>query len=114
MMLSYTLLVVPVYDVVRVSLVRLSHGAPIFQADKNHIHHKLMRSGLNQHQALICILSLAVAYTLLNLILWQFCTFSVIILIDIIVWMLFHYILNQAITRHGNQVYLANTKTPTT
>ena len=73
-----------------------------------------MRSGLNQHQALICILSLAVAYTLLNLILWQFCTFSVIILIDIIVWMLFHYILNQAITRHGNQVYLANTKTPTT
>ena len=114
MMLSYTLLVVPVYDVVRVSLVRLSHGAPIFQADKNHIHHKLMRSGLNQHQALICILSLAVAYTLLNLILWQFCNFSVIILIDIIVWMLFHYILNQAITRHGNQVYLANTKTPTT
>lgn len=108
MMLSYTLLIVPVYDVVRVSLVRMCHGAPIFQADKNHIHHKLMRAGMNQHQALLSILSLAVGYMLLNLLLWSFCNLSVIIVVDIVVWMIFHWLLNKVILRRGNAVYQAN------
>ena len=108
MVLAYTLLIVPVYDVVRVSLVRLRHGVPVFRADKNHIHHKMMRAGLTQHQALLAILGLAAAYTLLNLLLWQVCSFSIIVGIDIVVWLLFHLVLNKAIVRRGNTVYLPN------
>lgn len=108
MMLAYSLLVVPVYDVVRVSLLRLIHGDNIFQADKNHIHHKLIRAGLNQHQALLSILVLAVLFCILNILLWPLCNFSFIVVIDIVVWLLFHIFLNKAILRNGNNPYQAN------
>lgn len=109
MMLAYSLLIVPVYDVVRVSLVRLRHGVPIFCADKNHIHHKLMRAGLTQHQTLLSILALAFSFTLLNVLLWQVCNLSLIVAVDIVVWLIFHLLVNRGIARRGNAVYLANT-----
>ena len=67
-----------------------------------------MRAGMNQHQALLSILSLAVGYMLLNLLLWSFCNLSVIIVVDIVVWMIFHWLLNKVILRRGNAVYQAN------
>lgn len=110
MMLSYTLLIVPVYDVVRVSLVRLRHHAHIFRADKNHIHHKLMRAGLSQHQTLLCILALAVFFLVVNLLLWQVLNLSIIICCDILLWCVFHHFINRAIVSRGEAIYLVNTE----
>jgi len=106
LLLSLTLLVVPVFDVVRVSLVRIAHHKPIFRADKNHIHHKLMRTGQTQHQALACILLLALFYIGLNLLLRNHLPLTLIIVIDVVVWVLFHFVLNRAIGRAGGQVFL--------
>lgn len=108
MMLACSMLVVPVFDVVRVTLIRIYHRKPIFQADKNHIHHKLMRAGLTQHQALLCILGLAIFYITFNLLLWQFCYMSVMVLADIIVWLLWHAMFNHRITAQGQPVFLEN------
>ena len=111
MMLGYSFVVVPVYDVVRVSLVRLIHHVHIFSADKNHIHHKLMRTGLSQHQALITILALALFYIGLNITLWNIINdMTFIVIADIAVWILFHWVINRTIVRHGESVYLANTE----
>ena len=110
MMLAYSLLIVPVYDVVRVSLVRMRHKVPIFRADKNHIHHKLLRTGQNQHQVLACILLLAIAYIAINIILWPMCDMSTLVLIDIAVWLAFHMCINLAIRKNGQQVYLTNSE----
>ena len=107
MVLAYTLLIVPVFDVVRVSLVRIRHHKPIFNADKNHIHHKLMRTGLNQHQALICILALALFYSLLNYVLNEYFFLSTIVLVDIAVWIIFHQVVNCCIRAKGEPVFLA-------
>ena len=76
--------------------------------NKNHIHHKLIRAGLNQHQALLSILVLAVLFCILNILLWPLCNFSFIVVIDIVVWLLFHIFLNKAILRNGNNPYQAN------
>jgi UDP-N-acetylmuramyl pentapeptide phosphotransferase/UDP-N-acetylglucosamine-1-phosphate transferase len=78
-----TLLFVPTADVVRVTLFRLRHHKPIFDADKNHIHHKLMRTGLSQHQTLVCILSLAVWYIVMNGLLYMVLQPTFIVIIDI-------------------------------
>ncbi len=110
MMLAYTLLVVPVFDVVRVSVVRMRHKAHIFRADKNHIHHKLMRAGFSQHQTLIVILAMALAFTAINLFLWQFTSFSIIVLIDIVAWCACHVLINRAIVKRGEAVYLVTTE----
>ena len=106
MMLAYTLLIVPTFDVVRVSLVRLFHRKPIFKADKNHIHHKLMRAGLNQHQTLLCILGLAVSLVIVNLLLIKTVFFSVIVIVNILLWILFNMIVNYRIKRQMLPVFV--------
>ena len=110
MMLSCSLLVVPVFDVVRVSLVRFVHRSSMFDADKNHIHHKLMRAGLTQHQTLVAILALALFYIVLNLLLWQVMRMSLLVVCDIVVWLLWHAALNRAIRARGLEVYVAPQK----
>jgi len=82
-LLSVTLLLIPTFDVFRIIIVRLLHRKPLFKADKNHIHHKLMRLGMTQHQALIFILGLAVAYVALNLLLFPAVSITCIVLIDV-------------------------------
>lgn len=106
LMLPYTLLIVPVFDVVRVILVRLYHRKPLFDADKNHIHHKLMRTGLNQHKALVVILCLALFYTVVNILLAKYCYFTIVIIVDIAVWIVFHTAVNIQIKRHGQKPFV--------
>ena len=97
--LAYSLLVVPVFDVVRVVLHRLRTRRPLFSADKNHIHHKLMRLGMTQHQALIFILALAIAYVTINLLLFPLVSITGIVLIDVATFTLFQLLLTRKVER---------------
>ena len=106
LLLSYTFLIVPVFDVVRVILIRMIHKKPIFNADKNHIHHKLMRLGLSQHQTLISILSTALFFILINIALKSVASSTVIVGIDIVLWVCMNYFINKAIVKNGQKIYL--------
>ena len=101
---SYTLLIVPVFDVVRIILYRLRHGASIFSPDKNHIHHKVMRAGFSQHQALGIIVSLALAFILINLTVYKYLDYTLTVLLDIVIYIVFNLCLNAAIKRKGINV----------
>jgi UDP-N-acetylmuramyl pentapeptide phosphotransferase/UDP-N-acetylglucosamine-1-phosphate transferase len=89
-----TLLFVPTADVVRVTFYRLFHHQPLFRADKNHIHHKLMQAGLSQHQALITILTLAVLFIVINSLLYYYTTPTLIVLIDVLTYCIFNVYIN--------------------
>ena len=111
MVLAYTLLIVPVFDVVRVSLVRIAHHRPIYNADKNHIHHKLMRTGLSQHQTLLCILAMALGFILVNCILNQVNFYlSVIVFLDVILWIAVNMLINRRLRLKGQPVFLDEKK----
>lgn len=103
--LANSLLIVPALDVVRVSMVRLRHKQPMFKADKNHIHHKLMRAGLDQHQTLLALVCLTFVFIVLNLVLRHFVSLTIIVAIDLLVWLVFHVILNKIITKRGMSVF---------
>lgn len=92
-----SLLFVPTADVVRVSLYRLRHHYPLFKADKNHIHHKLMRSGLTQHQTLTFILVLAVFYAVINFYLYGVMPSTLILLVNIMLYCFINMYINQYI-----------------
>ena len=92
-----TLLIVPTADVVRVTLFRLRHHKPLFDADKNHIHHKLMRAGLNQHQALVCIVGLATWYIVMNGLLYMVIPTTAIVLVDIVLYCIVNLCINRKI-----------------
>lgn len=66
----YTLLIVPVADVVRVTVERKARRVPIFKADKSHIHHVIMKAGFTMRQTLVIILSLFAFFCLLNALLY--------------------------------------------
>ena len=91
-------------------IVRTLHHKPIFSADKNHIHHKLLRTGLNQHQALIVILVLALCFIVLNISLFFFTDITLIIAIDVVCYILFHQVLNQRLKAQGQDVFSMNPK----
>lgn len=92
--MPYTLLIVPIFDALRVSLVRMFHLVSPFKADKRHIHHKFIRAGLSQHQALLCIVALAVAYIVLNCLLLKVADNTTVFIADVLLYITLNLALN--------------------
>ena len=55
-------LTVPIFDTIRVCLTRIKQHRSPFQPDKNHIHHLLLRTGLNHIQTTCVLLSVSVVF----------------------------------------------------
>ena len=91
LLIPYSLFIVPVFDLVRVALTRMFAGEPMFRADKRHIHHILMSTGLTMHQTLAVILMLVGGFIGLNLLLDRLCgvPFTVIFLLNVTLFILF-------------------------
>ena len=56
------ILTVPVFDTLRVILTRLKQHKSPFQPDKNHIHHLLLKTGLNHIQTTCVLLSVSLLF----------------------------------------------------
>lgn len=55
-------LTVPIFDTIRVSLTRIKQHRSPFNPDKNHIHHLLLRTGLNHLQTTGVLLTVSVLF----------------------------------------------------
>ena len=97
LLIPYSLVIVPVFDVVRVSLYRLRKGLGIFTPDKSHIHHRLMACGISQRKALLSILGLAVGFFVINLIAFPYVGITMVVIIDVVLWVAFHMFLSKKI-----------------
>ncbi|HUW92477.1 MAG TPA: MraY family glycosyltransferase [Bacteroidales bacterium] len=73
---SIAILIVPLFDTLRVFVLRLKHGRSPFRADNRHVHHILLRAGCTHRQAtlylsLTNIIIIAIAFLLDHIgILW--------------------------------------------
>lgn len=99
LMLAYTMLIVPCFDVVRVVIVRLRLGQPLFKADKRHIHHKLLRCGLSQHGTLVVILLLQAFFVFINMLMWCPLGMTGMVVVDILAYVAFHLTLDHVARR---------------
>ncbi|WP_424963033.1 glycosyltransferase family 4 protein [Ekhidna sp.] len=54
---SLALFALPVYDTLRVILIRIFTGKPPLSPDRNHIHHVLLKLGLNHSQSTLSLVS---------------------------------------------------------
>ena len=86
-------LTVPIFDTIRVSLTRIKHHCSPFQPDKNHIHHLLLRTGLNHIQTTCVLLSVSVLFIALailgrnwNMWILLICDFSIATALTLILW----------------------------
>jgi len=61
-------LLVPLFDTMRVVLTRIKKGVSPFQPDKNHIHHLLLKIGLKHRQVTFVLLIISLAFICLGII----------------------------------------------
>ena len=94
MVLAFTTMLVPLLDVVRVVGHRLRNKKNPFLPDKNHIHHKLLRCGLKVSMVMVSICMLSLMFILINVALIGDINITYILGIDIVVWIVFHLILD--------------------
>lgn len=90
MVVVFSLLMVPCFDVVRVMIGRIRHHRNPFMPDKTHIHHKFLAMGMSHRMAMVTILFVASFFVLLNLSLVRFVNVNLIVLLDVVLWTLMH------------------------
>ncbi len=98
-----SVLLIPCLDVVRVVLRRYRDNQPLFKADKNHFHHKLLAMGLTKHQALLVIVFCNILFIIVNYILSGAIPILCMLLIDIAIWTIMHIFITAKV-RRKNQI----------
>lgn len=83
---AFSTLIVPMFDVIRVILVRARNHKGLFEADRNHIHHKFLDMGFSTRKAMIYILAMALFFSSLNIILIYVMDNNILLLSDIVAW----------------------------
>jgi UDP-N-acetylmuramyl pentapeptide phosphotransferase/UDP-N-acetylglucosamine-1-phosphate transferase len=84
---------VPIFDTIRVSITRIKKHKSPFAPDKNHIHHLLLRTGLNHIQTTCVLLSVSLIFIALGIIgrnwnIWllMLADFGLATLLTLILW----------------------------
>jgi len=79
--IAVAILVVPIFDSLRVFCIRILKGTSPFKGDRNHIHHRLERIGLKPNQIVIASLALNVVILVATISLQRLGNFTLIFLI---------------------------------
>jgi UDP-N-acetylmuramyl pentapeptide phosphotransferase/UDP-N-acetylglucosamine-1-phosphate transferase len=59
--LTITILIGPVFDTLRVFIIRIWNGKSPFEPDRNHIHHRMLKLGLTHLQTTLCLCAINLA-----------------------------------------------------
>ena len=97
---AFSMLLVPSFDVIRVMIHRFRRHKNIFEADNSHIHHKLLMLGLSHKVAMISILVVSMFFVVMNLVLLKVMNINIILLLDVLIWTTCNILLTKAINKH--------------
>ena len=99
LVLAFSPLIIPAFDVVRVYFHRIRQHRNPFLPDKCHIHHKLLALGLSQRASLCAILLSAVLFMLVNISLSPWVSATWLILGDVLLWLCGNLLITHAIRK---------------
>lgn len=99
-LISFSVLMIPMFDVVRVVMLRIRTGKNIFQPDRNHLHHKFLAMGLSHRRTMILILVWACVFAICNIVLVPHVNINVLFVGDIIVWTLMNVLFDYLRDKH--------------
>lgn len=84
LVIPFTLLFIPMFDVCRVMVVRAMRHRPLFLADRNHLHHKCLTAGMTHLQATELNLAFTIGLLILNNWLADICNINVLLAVDLL------------------------------
>jgi UDP-GlcNAc:undecaprenyl-phosphate GlcNAc-1-phosphate transferase len=79
--LTLAILIGPIFDTLRVFIIRIADGKSPFSADRNHIHHRMLKLGFNHLQTVIILTLLNLASILMVLLLKDYGNTILIVMI---------------------------------
>lgn len=100
MVIAFSTVLVPLLDVIRVVLHRLRNHRNPFLPDKNHFHHKLLRTGMRVRMVMVTILCVSVFFIALNLLLAKRMNITYLLFLNLFLWSLLHLSINRLISRN--------------
>ncbi|MDF2514756.1 MAG: UDP-phosphate alpha-N-acetylglucosaminyltransferase [Sphingobacterium sp.] len=86
---GFSTLIVPIFDVARVICVRWYQGKPLFKPDRNHLHHLLLQTGLSHRMTMVSILLLTLFFCAFNILIVEMVDVNIVVLANIVIWFLF-------------------------
>lgn len=92
--IALSTVIIPCMDVVRVFMSRIRDGRNPFLPDKNHIHHKLMRTGLSARMTMVIILVISASFIISNYLFAEYVSETLVIGFDILFYIIMHSIIN--------------------
>ncbi len=102
MLISFSVLLVPCLDVIRVVLGRVRRGKDPFMPDKTHIHHKFLALGFTPRRAMISILCISFLFCVCNVVLVSCLNNTVLFLWEVAVWTLMTLYISRLISRRNS------------
>ena len=100
MVIAFFTVLVPLLDVIRVVLHRLREHKNPFLPDKNHFHHKLLRTGMRVRMVMVCIIAISAFFILLNSSLAWRVDITYLFFLNLFCWSILHIGLNGLIKRN--------------
>lgn len=96
---AFSPMILPCFDVLRVFFGRIRAGKSPFLPDRTHIHHKLLNLGMKTPHAMVSILLMSIFFVVLNILLSNVMDSLFIIVIDLVLWIVFNITLNNRIKK---------------
>ena len=100
MVIAFSTVLVPLLDVIRVVLHRMREHQNPFLPDKNHFHHKLLRTGMRVRMVMVCIIAISAFFILLNSSLAWRVDITYLFFLNLFCWSILHVGLNGLIKRN--------------
>jgi UDP-GlcNAc:undecaprenyl-phosphate GlcNAc-1-phosphate transferase len=79
--LTVAILIIPIFDTLRVFFIRTTNGISPFVADRNHIHHRMLRLGLNHLQTTLILAGLNIFFISIVLLFNNYGNYILVILL---------------------------------
>ena len=98
-LISFSVLLVPCLDVVRVVMRRARNKQPLFMPDKTHIHHKFLAMGFSPRRAMVTIQLMSVCFCAFTMVAIHHLNNTLVFVIDVAVWTLLNLWFDRVIAK---------------
>lgn len=98
-LVSFSVLMVPCLDVIRVVLRRVRNKRALFMPDKTHIHHKFLAMGFSPRRALVTIQLMSACFCAFTIVAILYMNNTLVFVIDVVVWTLLNLWFDHVINR---------------
>ncbi len=98
-LIVFSTMIIPLSDVLRVFFFRVIHHRNPFLPDKNHIHHRLLRIGMNDKGVTLSIITCSIFIDFLNIWLRQSLDINYVLGVNVFIMIIINAIINSIIKK---------------